>query len=246
MQKRGLSQEGLKLIACIAMLLDHIGAVIVMAYFENATGENKVMFLELYEMLRMIGRLAFPIYCFLLVEGFCHTHNPKRYALRLLGSVFLAEIPYDLAIYGKITWQHQSVMITLLLGFLMLMAMEKNSKLWWKLLVVIPFALLAGVANSDYGAKGIFVVALFALTRGHKWDRILQIFGLWCIFAPFYIVTPLSWLQTGFAITIQELAALAIVPISLYDGRKATKSKVVQSVFYLFYPAHLLVLYLLK
>ena len=126
------------------------------------------------------------------------------------------------------------------------MGMEINSKRWWKLLVVIPFALLAEIANSDYGAEGIFVVALFALTRGHKWDRILQIFGLWCIFAPFYIATPLSWLLTGFTITIQELAALAIVPISLYDGRKATKSKAIQWAFYLFYPAHLLVLYLLN
>ena len=84
MQKRGLSQEGLKLIACATMLLDHIGAVIVMDCFENATGANKSALLDLYEMLRMVGRLAFPIYCFLLVEGSTYTRNSKRYGMRLL------------------------------------------------------------------------------------------------------------------------------------------------------------------
>ncbi len=243
MQKRGLSQESLKLIACITMLLDHIGAVVVMAWFENSSGANKGMLLDLYEMLRLVGRLAFPIYCFLLVEGHFRTRDPKRYALRLLGSALLTEIPYDLALYGGITWQHQSVMVTLLLGLVMLMAMGKQSAIWWKLLVVVPFALLAEAVNSDYGANGILVIALFALTRGNPWSEILQLFGLWCIFSPNHLMI-LNWFG-GFSVTVQELALLAVVPISLYDGRKATKSKAVQWAFYLFYPAHLLVLYLL-
>lgn len=243
MQKRGLSQESLKLIACITMLLDHIGAVIVMAWFENSSGANKGMLLDLYEMLRMIGRLAFPIYCFLLVEGSVHTCNPKRYGLRLLIAALLAEIPFDLAIEGRISWQHQSVMVTLLLGFLMLQALNRCDAFGWKILIIVPFALAAELLHTDYGADGILVIALFALTRGNPLGEILQLFGLWCIFSPNHLMM-LNWFE-GFSVTVQELAAFAVVPISLYDGRKTTKSKAVQWAFYLFYPAHLLVLYLL-
>lgn len=245
MQKKGLSQEGLKLIACITMLLDHIGAVVVMAWFENSSGANKGLLLDLYEMLRVIGRLAFPIYCFLLVEGSVHTCNPKRYGLRLLIAAVLSEIPYDLAIYGGISWQNQSVMVTLLLGFLMLRVMNQLGKFPWKLLAIMPFAVVAELLHTDYGADGIIVIALFALTRGSTWKEILQFFGLWCIFSPFYLLTPISWLASGFSLTVQELAALAIVPIIFYDGCKATKSKFIQWAFYVFYPVHLLALYLI-
>lgn len=241
MQKRGLSQEGLKLLACITMLLDHIGAVTVMACFETATGANRGMLLDLYEILRMIGRLAFPIYCFLLVEGSVHTRNPRRYGLRLLAAALLSEIPYDLALYGAVTWQHQSVMVTLLLGFLMLEVMKKCPRLLLRLLVIVTFAYLAQWMNTDYGADGILVIALFGLTRQLPRRAVWQFFGLWCIFSPFHLMA-LNWLSQ-FSVTVQELAALAAVPIALYDGRKTTKSKVVQTAFYLFYPAHLLALY---
>lgn len=244
MQKKGLSQEGLKLIACITMLLDHIGAVVVMAWFENSSGANKGLLLDLYEMLRVIGRLAFPIYCFLLVEGSVHTCNPKRYGLRLLIAAVLSEIPYDLAIYGGISWQNQSVMVTLLLGFLMLRVMDRLGKFPWKLLAIVSFAVVAELLHTDYGTDGILVIALFALTRGSSWSEILQFFGLWCIFSPFHFMA-LNWLFHGFSLTVQELAALAIVPIIFYDGRKATKSKFIQWAFYLFYPVHLLALYLI-
>ncbi len=245
MQKRGLSQEGLKLIACITMLLDHIGAVIVMACFENTTGANKGMLLDFYEVLRMIGRLAFPIYCFLLVEGSVHTRDPKRYGLRLLIAALLSEVPFDLAFEGGLSWAHQNVMLTLLLGFLMLRVMGLCSRFFWKLLVIMSFAAAAKLLRTDYGADGILVIALFALTRGSTWSGILQFFGLWCIFSPFYLLTPIRWLISGFSLTVQELAALAIVPIVGYDGRKVTKSKAIQWAFYLFYPAHLLALYVI-
>lgn len=165
MQKRGLSQEGLKLIACMTMLLDHIGVVIVMDCFENATGANKGMLLDLYEILRTIGRLSFPIYCFLLVEGHVHRRDPKRYGLRLLLGAILAEIPFDLAAFGALTLRHQSVMVTLLLGFLMLEMMKKSKNVLLKLPAVVLFAVLAELLHTDYGAEGILVIALFCLTR---------------------------------------------------------------------------------
>lgn len=241
MQKRGLSQEGLKLIACVTMLLDHIGAVIVMDCFEHATGANRGILLDLYEILRTVGRLAFPIYCFLLVEGYIHTRNPRRYGLRLLIGVLLSEIPYDMALYGEFSWAHQNVMVTLLLGFVMLEAMNKVPRLWMRLLLLVPFMYLAEWAGSDYGADGILLIGMFALTRELPHQGLVRFFGIWCVFSPFHLMA-LNWLG-GFSVTVQELAAFAAIPIGMYDGGKRTKNKAVQWAFYLFYPAHLLALY---
>ena len=100
MEKKGLSQEALKSIACITMLLDHIGATMVRGY-----------------TLRIIGRIAFPIFCFLMAEGAYHTKNPRKYCLRLMIGMLLSELPFDLAFRLKPTWEYQCVMVTLLLGF---------------------------------------------------------------------------------------------------------------------------------
>ena len=241
MQKRGLSQEGLKLIACIAMLLDHIGTVIVADCMNNATGANREELLDLYEMLRMVGRLAFPIFCFLLVEGSMNTRNAKRYGMRLMIVALLTEIPYDLALCGETNWQRQNVMVTLLFGFLMLETMKRYPKIPEKVLTILPFLLLAEYMNAEYGTKGILTIALFALTRDLPRSGVWQFLGLWCIFSPNHLMA-LNWLRK-FSVTIQELSVFSLVPIALYDGRKVTKHRAVQWAFYLFYPAHLLALY---
>ena len=245
MRKQGVSQETLKLVACATMLLDHIGAALVVPteviYYAN---------LELYTamawgnlILRCIGRIAFPIFCFLLVEGVYHTRNPKKYLLRLAIGMILSEVPFDLAFFRDgISWEHQSVMVTLLLGFAMLRMMEKCRGWLPKLLLILPFAWLAEWSNGDYGAEGVCVIALFALTRQLPHRAIWQFFGLWCIFSPDHRMI-LNWLE-AFSVSVQEWAVLAVLPIALYDGRKMTKSKTVQWAFYLFYPAHLLILYL--
>lgn len=91
---RGWDGNTLKWIALLSMLIDHIG-VIYLSYGSHAL-------LSVYSLSRYIGRLSFPLFCFLLVEGFYHTGNLCKYVQRMLGFAFLAEIPYDLAIYGKI------------------------------------------------------------------------------------------------------------------------------------------------
>lgn len=242
MLKRNLPQEGLKTIACVTMLLDHIGAVVVLNCFYQSTGAEKGALLDLYETLRTIGRLAFPIYCFLLVEGSFHTKDPKRYGLRLLIGALLSEFPYDLAFYGTVNIQEQSVMVTLLLGFGMLRLMQRAPALWLKLLIVLPFALAADKLGTDYGAMGILVIAVFAFTRDMKYKHLWQFLGMWFVFSPNHLMM-LNWLG-GIRWTMQELAAFAVVPIALYSGRKATQSRALQWGFYLFYPVHLLLLYL--
>ena len=236
MSKKGFSQEMLKCIACVAMLIDHVGATLI-----YTLARDNAAFRSLYEVMRMIGRLSFPIFCFLLVEGAHHTRNSRRYALRLALSAVFSELPYDLALRGGPDWQHQNVMVTLLLGFFMLKAMEKCPGLWQKLLAAVPFLLLGRWIRCDYGMNGIFVILLFELTREEPRKRLLQFFGLWFAFSPSHAMM-LGWLD-GFRIATQEWALLALVPISLYSGRKVTASRWVQRSFYLFYPLHLLVLY---
>ena len=218
MKHAPVSQEGLKLIACVTMFIDHVGAV----------------FFPHHLWLRVIGRLAFPIYCFLLAEGAHYTKNPMKYALRLFAGLLLAEIPFDLALYGNLSWAHQSVMFTLLLAFLMAMVMRKLP-LIGKVLVVIPFYFAAELLHTDYGGLGIIMAAVFLISRELPEKTLFQATGL--------ALVNLAYFSTSF---IQPAAVAAMIPIRLYSGKKATRSKLLQWAFYLFYPAHLLILWLLR
>ena len=119
------SGTALKTIACITMLVDHIGASCIEAGLllpELETGEvsggawDQLSLFQLDRVLRFTGRLAFPIFCFLLVEGFVHTHDFRKYALRMLGFALLSEFPFDWAFFSGVWWGHQNVYFTLLLG----------------------------------------------------------------------------------------------------------------------------------
>lgn len=244
--RRGLSQEGLKGIACVTMLIDHTGAIVVYAMYLAASGAGGSVggLWDLYSLLRLVGRLAFPIYCFLLCEGVRHTKSPGRYGLRLLLAVFLSELPFDLALHGKVSWENQSVMVTLLLGFLALEGMDRCPRVWGKLLTALPFSLLAEFLRADYGADGVWLMVLFALTRDVKYGPLLQFLGMWFLFSPGHLMA-LNWLD-GLRVTTQEWAVLSLIPISLYSGEKKSRSKALQWAFYLFYPLHLTVLWILK
>lgn len=225
MKQRGLSQEGLKIIACVTMLIDHVGAVLLPKYF----------------FLRGIGRIAFPIYCFLLAEGAHYTKNPKKYAIRLGIGVLLSELPFDLAFSGGLYWGYQSVMVTLLLGFIALKCMERTENLLLKVLIVVPFAALAEVCQTDYGASGVALVAMFGLTRtAPKW---LQFLGVLLVLG----FVPSAMIRIGgIRFSIELLGILAMVPIFCYSGRKFTSSRALQWTFYLFYPVHLTVIWLIS
>lgn len=225
-KKWGISQEGLKIIACVTMLVDHIGATMVP---------------EL--TLRMIGRVAFPIFCFLLAEGAHYTRDPKKYTLRLAIGAILSEMPFDLALFGGVTLDYQSVMVTMLLGFGALIAMQRVDRMYLKCLVVLPFALAAELLRTDYGGAGVLLIALFGLTRELRHSWIYQLIGM--IFICGVLMPGLEIRLFGIPMGIELLAVGAMVPIALYSGQKHTRSRAVQWGFYLFYPVHLTVLYLL-
>lgn len=217
MGEKRLSQEGLKLIACLTMLIDHIGAVLI----PNIG-------------LRVIGRIAFPIYCFLLCEGVEHTRDVKRYGMRLAAGALLSEIPFDLLFFGKLTWEYQSVMVTLLLGYIALLGIRQWKKTW----LLIPAALLAELLCADYGGLGVLLIAVIAMT-----DNILRTVLMALVF----------FFMGGYALNlgilevpIQLFALLALIPMGLYSGKKTTSSRSAQWGFYLFYPVHMVILLLLK
>ena len=221
--KKNLPQEILKLIACVTMLLDHIGAAIL-----PSTG------------LRVIGRISFPIFCFLLAEGIAHTRNPKKYGLRLLIGALLAEVPFDLLFYGGLTFAHQNVMLTLLLGFLAAMWMKKTGK------IMLPFAVCffaAEFLRTDYGGYGIALIALFFISREHPYKVLIQLIGMALVM---WMMNSMPVPIGPIRIPIQIFGVLAMVPIYLYSGEKITRNVWVQRVFYLFYPAHLAILFLIK
>ena len=226
--------------ACVTMLLDHVGAILLLAiYYENPRRD----ILELYRALRLIGRISFPIYCFLLSEGSFHTRNPMRYGLRLALCAIISEIPYDLAYYGEMNWAKQNVMVSLFLGFGALETMKRFPRVEQKLLVCVPFVILGELAAGNYGWKGIALMILFSLTREMPRGLIVQFFGMWFLFSPGHGMM-LNWFN-GFSVTTQELCVLSLFPIALYNGEKRSRSKWMQWGFYLFYPAHLMILYLI-
>lgn len=242
MKKEGISQEGLKLLASVAMLLDHMGATLILSgYYAVAQRGGAAVndWLRLYYILRIIGRVAFPLYCFMLVEGFHHTRNVKKYMLRLGIGMLLAEIPFDLALNGTLVdWSSNSVMVTLLLGCMMLLTMEKTANRFLKAGLIVPFYLLAELLQTDYAGHGILIIAMLALTRGLPKEKLLRTVAL----------IPLLWFGGtvpigSVRVPMEIFGLVSLVPMFLYDGRKLTRNKAVQWGFYLFYPVHLLVLW---
>lgn len=245
--KKGISGSSLKLLACITMLIDHVGAVIVWRMILQraaAQGMSGMIIGDelyiLYRILRAIGRIAFPIYCFLLVEGVQKTSNKTQYALRLGLFALLSELPFDLALSSSIFYmEYQNVFFTLLIGLLAMIIVEKWNSILWKsaadvgqkpsilavgaaeLVVFGAGAFAAEALHTDYGAKGILCIAVLYLFRRNK---LLQT-----------ISGAVSFLW-------ESTAWLAFLPIWFYDGRRGMKLKYV---FYLFYPLHLLILYLI-
>ncbi len=249
-----MSALSLRILACLFMLLDHIGYCLGGSH-------------PLYLPLRCIGRLAFPIFVFLIVNGFRHTSNRPRYALRLALFAVISQVPFALFCDQKTYFSNGNVFVTLLICLLVLWATDAlRRQKWLKWFSFLPslavFALYYfGLLHSDYGSKAILMTMTFYLFEG---KHILTAAGVLASvyngrlislgFAALHLLqgrdvslTPLSrweWAQ------LCSLAAL--VPIFLYNGEKGRSpkspaaAKAGQLGFYLFYPAHLLLLWALR
>ena len=222
-----LSGSALKLIAVITMLIDHIAA------FGPLVKEPVFLFscfgheFTLYFFMRFIGRAAFPIYCFLLTEGFLHTRSRKKYAMNLLLFALLSEIPWDLIHFGKLfSLRSQSVYVTLFLGYLGLCALERFRDQWFRLLLSLGILFYCSILfHSDYGYAGFALILMLYLLR----DRVIEKAVIGC-----------GFLHCSYR------APIGFIPILLYNGKRGfIQGHCLKYVFYAFYPVHLLILYFL-
>lgn len=223
-----LSGSTLKIIAVISMLIDH--AALVLLYwgilYPNqpiVQGTRIYTIYLIYNIMRKIGRIAFPIFCFLLIEGFIHTSSRKKYALRLFLFALISEIPYDLACSDQI-WNPDScnIFVTLLLGFLTIWLMSQfQNKYYLQLPIAVLGCLIAYFINCDYDYKGLILIILLYFFR---YDRIMQAFS------------------GSISLLWEWPAVFAFIPICMYNEKRGRNIKYF---FYVFYPAHLLLLYLL-
>lgn len=236
-----LSSSTLHLLAMGFMLCDHLWATVV-------TGN---------QWLTCLGRLAYPIFAFLLVEGYFHTSNLRRYGLRLLLFALMSELPFNLMYNGSLFYPlHQNVMWTLLLGLGCIHLNEwarKKDKLFLRILLgigtVLGGFLLGFVTMVDYYGVGVLTILVFYFFRGGKWWCYLGQFAL-LYYLNVEVLSGMSFVVHLFGrevwIVKQGLALLALLPIWLYRGRKGLKGKGFQYLCYAFYPAHMLLLWLLK
>lgn len=231
----------LHILAMGFMLCDHLWGTIVPGH----------------DWLTCIGRIAFPIYAFLLVEGYFHTKNLKKYVSRLLIFAILSEIPFNLAMGSRVFYPiHQNVLWSFLIALWLIHLNEKarkSGKVWKRILTggltVILGYILGLVTMVDFYHAGILMVLVFYFFRGRKWWCFLgQIVFLW------YINTELLggygyefqlWGQTHF-FQRQGFAMLGLIPIWLYRGKQGYHNKFIQYGCYAFYPLHLLILGLAK
>lgn len=216
-----LSGSTLKLTACAAMLTDHACKVFL------SPGSPAYLLLS-----GLIGRIAFPLFCFLLVEGFLHTRSRIRYGRNLLLFALISEIPFNLAIYRRPFFLlHQNTLFTLFLALLMLILLETASaklssryaQMGARILIIVAFALAAALLRTDYDALGVGAVAAMYLLWG------------WGIMAP-----SMGCLILNLASFSNAGAFLSLLPIACYNGKRGLKLKYA---FYLFYPLHLLALW---
>lgn len=227
MQKvKGLSGSALKIFAIVTMAVDHTAAILLQGMRTNPE------IAKLYWVMRyVIGRFSFPVFCFLLVEGFQKTKNRYKYAGRLLLFALLSEVPFDVAFYGSVWYpSSQNIFFTLAVSFLMMMGMEEITKrvtnpwaaLFCKMAVFLAAAFVAEqIICCDYGANGVIAITVLYLFRQYKWAQLFAgcIAFLWEVTAP-----------------------LGFIPVAFYNGQRGWKLKYV---FYAFYPVHLMILYLI-
>jgi hypothetical protein len=227
-QLKVFSGSALKLIACMSMLSDHLAKF----YFYRFQWANMVWFtlgdksISLLQVMLMFGRFAFPIFVFLLVEGFENTKNKRRYGLSLLVLAVLSEIPYNLMNGNSLLLPKQNVMFTLLLGYLAMCSLDyfKNKPVISLVLLVVMF-LISRYMYADYRTAGfVFILLMYGLRK----EPIIKT-----------VASPVLF-------PMKLMVFLSLVLTCLYNGKRGfIQSPFLKYCFYAFYPVHMLVIYFL-
>lgn len=226
----GISGSTLKIIAIIAMTIDHTAWFIT----DDIFGSGSVMSV----IMHAIGRITFPVMVFLLVEGFCNTRNLKKYILRMAAFALISEIPFDLCVSGKVFAARGSfafsylnnVFFTLTLSLIAMWVLQycfiKSKPLILGVLAAAALAFAAQLIGCDYSLFGVICACIMYLLRT---NRIKE-----------YTVGTLVLCCKS----VRELPAFLALPlIAGYNGRRGLNMKYF---FYIYYPVHLLIIWLIK
>lgn len=229
---KGISGSTLKIIAVTVMIIDHIGLGIWYRLPDSGILVPEIIDAEtwwmVYNIMRRIGRSSFPLFCFLLAEGFAHTKNRLRYALRLLVFALISQLPFHYAFWGFDAGLN--VFFTLLIGFAALWGMTLIREKWpdppvfitgWVLTGILA-GLLSHLLDTDYAYKGVLLIVIFYVLRKNR------LFSLLTGYLAFMALT-----------TAYTLPAFILA--WFYNGKRGLKTKFL---FYIIYPAHLTLIYL--
>ena len=238
----GLSSGALKIIACVCMLIDHITLCFI------PEPDRLKVILDTEEIVwyvgRGIGRSALIIFCFLLVEGFFLTGDYKKYLIRMLVTAVVSEAAFDLMfkrLNAESFLTNQNVLFSFALGLMLMYVLEflKDAYFYKS---VVKYSILAALTCSfgfaaaallrlDYGMPGIGLILVFYYFRFRGWRLVLAVV-IWSIVCLF-MNHQLEW-----------AGLIALIPImKFYNG---TEGKLPKWFFYIFYPAHMLVLGLMR
>lgn len=224
-----LSGAGLKLIAIISMLADHVNKALIYPYLES----NHGFLAFISDAFDIIGRIAFPLFCFMLVEGYFKTRNRKKYLLNLLLFGVISEIPFDMfttASFFNMNWNNVMFTLALVLVTVWIIdtlkeKMQKRSKALWYLvsiLIVLVMCIVSMSLSLDYEHHAILIGYFFYLF--HDMPVFAIPFGYASMFKE-------PWALLGFGLTLT------------YNGERGKQHKML---YYWFYPVHLLILGLLR
>lgn len=234
--KRPMSAFILKIIAIFSMTCDHFSYLIF----------------HKFSFLNYIGRLAFPIFAYQITEGYIHTHNLKKYFFRLFVFALISQIPFMLFIQTFSSGLHLNVLFTLFLGLLAILIYDKLNafkydKKWRHLVykfsgILIAFLIagFAGLIKTDYGYFGVLVIFSFFIFKDHKILSNLSFIFLVFVYYGKYLINP-AFSHIYLYIVIFTISSLIF--INLYNHEKGRNTKYF---LYIFYPTHLLIIYLLN
>ncbi len=215
----------IKIIACVTMVLDHI----------------RYVFPQINNLLIMcLGRISFPLFAFLITEGYIHTRNLKSYYKRLIIFAIISQIPFMLFRILVGEYLLLNILFTLLLGLLTITVYEKINNKFFSIPICLMLILGGEILNVDYGWFGVATVFVFYIFKNNKFLEMISFSFLTLVY--YWLVGILKYIT----IPIIMLYIFTILPlffIFAYNGKLGRRMKYF---FYWFYPIHMIVLYFIK
>ena len=223
-----LNANTLKVIAMALMFVDHFAVV----FFPGSA--------LLHMLFRFPGRIVAPVICFFIAEGYHYTSDRKKYVLRLLALAVVSHIPFNVTFYDSLSpFTATSVIWALAMGLIALSAV-KSEKLHIAIKPVIVALCCAAAWTANWNFVAVLWIVAFGLFHGNFKRQILAFCAVGIVFH-----LAIVYHRFGFSHWFQLGIFLSIPLLAMYNGRLGKKSKIMAYSFYVFYPAHLLVLYAL-